>query len=172
MKLVIVESTEKAQRLRRILSADYEVRPCFGLVRKLALRELRVGSGGEFAERYELLPNQQFTLGGIRRAAREASVIYLATTPDREGDLLAWDISECLPRRERGKVRRLMLGEITAAVVREALGAAREIDVKLAGAARARHDRDRSAAAGGRARDGATRLQPYARLGNHSTGGA
>ncbi len=138
MKLVIVETPEKAERLSSILGKGYDVRATLGEVRRLALRELRMVARGEFVERYETPRERQLVLAGIRKAARGANVVIIATTPDRAGELLAWDIAECLPSRERGKVRRVVLREMTPVAVREAISTAHKMDMKAVDAARAR----------------------------------
>jgi len=138
MKLVIVETPEKAERVSSILGKGYDVRATCGEVRRLALRELRMVAGGEFVERYETPCERKLVLAGLCKAAQQAESVIIATTPDRVGELLAWDVAECLPPRERGKVRRAVLGEMTPTAVLHAISAAGEIDMKAVDAARAR----------------------------------
>jgi DNA topoisomerase-1 len=136
MKLVIVETPEKAEQLARILDRGFDVRASLGQVRRPAMKELSTALIEGFVEHYEILPEGELPLAAIRKAAHQAEAIYLATSPDPEGELLAWDILECLPVRDRRKARRILLHEITPAATEAELEGAAELSMVRVGAPR------------------------------------
>jgi DNA topoisomerase-1 len=137
MKLVIVERHSKAEALSRILGSDCVVRATLGALRDLPTRKPGITVEDGFAEDYKVLSEKQVVLAGLKKAAREAEAIFLATDPGREGEALAWHVAACLPERDRDKVKRVRLSEITEAAVKEAFTSPDTISTCLVDAWRA-----------------------------------
>src|SRR5439155_1254050 len=98
--LVIVESPAKAKTIERYLGPDYTVLASYGHVRdlpeKLGKDELGVDVEHDFAPVYEIVADRRKQVGAIERAARKADLVYLATDLDREGEAIAWHVSEAI----------------------------------------------------------------------------
>lgn len=140
--LVIVESPAKARTLAGILGRDYVVKASVGHVRDLPKGELGVDVAHGFQPRYVVPREKQRVVQELREAAREASTIYLATDPDREGEAIAWHLVQAVDLA--GKVcRRAVFHEVTPQAIREAFRHPREIDMQLVDAQQARRILDR-----------------------------
>jgi DNA topoisomerase-1 len=140
--LVVVESPAKARTISGILGHEYEVRASVGHVRDLPKRELGVDVEQGFQPRYVVPREKSRAVKEIRKAAEEASAVYLATDPDREGEAIAWHLIEAADLE--GKThRRVVFHEITAAAVRQAFDHPRDIDMQLVDAQQARRVLDR-----------------------------
>ena len=148
MKLVIVESPSKSKTITKYLGEGFVVRASVGHVRDLpksSKKAIDIGAG--FTPHYEVVAKKEEVLADIAAQSRKADEILLATDPDREGEAIAWHISEVLKERlGKGtikKMQRISFHEITKEAVQEALKNPREIDQNLRQAQEARRVLDR-----------------------------
>src|SRR5258706_5258041 len=140
--LVVVESPAKAKTINKYLGRDYKVIASMGHVRDLPKSKLGVDVDDDFAETYESLESRKKILKELKDAAKDASDIYIATDPDREGEAIGWHLIQELKGKKR-KFHRLTFNEITKKAVNEALSHPRAIDEKMVAAQRARRVLDR-----------------------------
>ncbi|MBI4065741.1 type I DNA topoisomerase [Candidatus Kaiserbacteria bacterium] len=152
-RLLIVESPTKARTIGKYLGSDYEVLASVGHVRDLPKSNSdAVDIEGGFIPRYVVSADKREVIAKIERAAEKADEIYLATDPDREGEAIAWHISELI-KKELGNtksqntknklIQRVVYHEITKEAVEEALAHPRDIDENLRRAQEARRVLDR-----------------------------
>ena len=140
--LVIVESPAKAKTINKYLGRDYKVLASMGHVRDLPKSKLGVDVDEGFAPVYELLATRKKVIAELKSAAKDATDIYIATDPDREGEAIGWHLAEELGTKKK-KIHRLMFNEITKKAVQDALLHPRNIDEKMVAAQRARRVLDR-----------------------------
>ncbi len=140
--LIIVESPAKARTLKRFLGDRFDVRASMGHVRDLPERELAVDVDKDFQPRYEVVDSRAQTIRDLRSAVSrdKGREVILASDPDREGEAIAWHLSEVLKLREP---KRIEFHEITSDAVRRALEHPRDIDMRLVNAQQARRIVDR-----------------------------
>ena len=112
--LVIVESPAKAKTIERYLGSGYRVLASYGHVRDLPEKRLGVDIEHEFAPTYVPLKDKTGILERLSVAARNASVVYLATDPDREGEAIAWHLAEALKLKNP---QRIQANELTRQAV-------------------------------------------------------
>ncbi len=141
-KLVIVESPAKARTINRYLGKDYTVKASMGHVRDLPKREIGVDIEHGFEPTYVTLSNRKKMLTQLRKQARSAEAVYLATDLDREGEAIAWHLTEAL-KLPPEKTRRVVFNEITSQAVRNAFAQPRGIDPSKVNAQQARRILDR-----------------------------
>ena len=135
--LVIVESPAKARTISRILGEKYDVRASIGHVRDLPERDLGVDVEDGFRPNYVVPKEKSKTVKEIKDAAKNASSVYLATDPDREGEAIAWHLLEAAGLAS-ADLHRVVFHEITPEAVQEAFRHPREIDMNLVDAQQAR----------------------------------
>src|SRR5229473_445031 len=140
--LVVVESPAKAKTINKYLGRDYKVVASMGHIRDLPKSKLGVDIENDFAEQYESLASRKKVLKELKDAAKDASDIYIATDPDREGEAIGWHIAQELRGKKR-KFHRLTFNEITKKAVQDAMKHPRVIDEKMVAAQRARRVLDR-----------------------------
>ncbi len=140
--LVIVESPAKAKTIKRYLGSDYQVMPSVGHVVDLPKSKLGVDIEHDFAPDYVVIKGKEKVIGEIKSAAKGKENIYLASDPDREGEAIAWHIAEHLGKT-KSNVRRVLLHEITAAAVKQAVANPSNLDHHLFDAYQARRVLDR-----------------------------
>jgi len=140
--LVVVESPAKAKTINKYLGRDYKVVASMGHIRDLPKSKLGVDVDNDFAEQYESLESRKKVLKELKDAAKDATDIYVATDPDREGEAIGWHLKHELSGRRR-KIHRLTFNEITKKAIQEALKHPRAIDEKIVDAQRARRVLDR-----------------------------
>jgi len=140
--LVVVESPAKAKTINKYLGRDYKVVASMGHIRDLPKSKLGVDIDNDFAEQYESIATRKKVIKELKDAAREASDIYVATDPDREGEAIGWHLTQELAGRKR-KIHRLTFNEITKKAIQDALLHPRAIDEKMVAAQRARRVLDR-----------------------------
>ena len=145
--LVVVESAAKAKTIERFLGGSYRVMASGGHVRDLPQRGLSVDIANGFRPQFEVVPDRAKILETLKRAARKASHIYLATDPDREGEAISHDLAEefltALPRGRKVRIERITFHEITPPAVRRALDSACEVDANKVKAQQTRRVLDR-----------------------------
>jgi DNA topoisomerase-1 len=140
--LVIVESPAKAKTIRKILGADFQVEASIGHVRDLPKNKLGVNVRKNFEPQYEILREKEKIVKELQEAAQAADKVYLAPDPDREGEAIAWHLSEILGLPEK-KLHRVEFNEITKEAVLNAMKKPRRIDQSLVDAQQARRLLDR-----------------------------
>ncbi|HEY0285303.1 MAG TPA: type I DNA topoisomerase [Vicinamibacterales bacterium] len=140
--LVIVESPAKAKTINKYLGRDYKVLASMGHVRDLPESKLGVDVDEGFAPVYELLASRKKVIAELKSAAKDATDIYIATDPDREGEAIGWHLAEELGTKKK-KIHRLMFNEITKKAVQEAMKHPGVIDMKMVDAQQARRVLDR-----------------------------
>jgi DNA topoisomerase-1 len=140
--LVVVESPAKARTIGKYLGKDYDVVASMGHVRDLPKSDFAVDINGGVSVTYEVTPKGKKVVSSIRKAAKAAERVYLATDPDREGEAIAWHIAEAA-KLAAASTRRVTFTEITADAVRLAFADPRQIDAHLVDAQQARRVVDR-----------------------------
>ncbi len=140
--LVIVESPAKAKTIERYLGPGYRVVASYGHVRDLPAKALGVDIDHDFAPRYEPLKDRRRELDKLATEARRATLVWLATDLDREGESIAWHIAEYagLPA---DRIQRVTFSEITKSAIDEAFAHPRTINLDLVNAQQARRVIDR-----------------------------
>mgnify|MGYP005840035221 CR=1 FL=1 len=141
-RLVIVESPAKARTVGRILGRGFLVKASIGHVRDLLKSQLAVDIENGFKPTYRVPKEKQAVVRELREAVRQADEVYLATDPDREGEAIAWHLTE-VARIPPEKLRRVVFHEITEPAIREAFAHPRGIDMQLVHAQQARRILDR-----------------------------
>lgn len=140
--LVIVESPAKAKTISKILGKDFQVKASIGHIRDLPRTKLGVNVRNNFEPQYEILREKEPIVKELREAALEAEHVYLAPDPDREGEAIAWHLSELLAL-PKSKLHRIEFHEITKEAVLAAIKTPRQIDKRLVDAQQARRVLDR-----------------------------
>ena len=140
MQLVIVESPTKAKTLAKFLGSGYEVLSSAGHVVDLPKGDLGVDIEHDFAPNYVPLPKKKSVVTALKKAAKGAKEIFLATDPDREGEAIAWHLKGLVGD---GKTARITFHEITEEAVKESFKHPREVDQKLVDSQQARRVLDR-----------------------------
>ncbi len=139
-KLIIVESPTKARTLGRFLGSGYEVTASNGHVRDLPKSKLGIDVDNNFEPDYVISPDKKEIVSRLKKDAKGAQEVYLATDPDREGEAIAWHIQYILGEKVP---KRITFHEITSEAVNEALAHPRGIDTNLVDAQQARRVLDR-----------------------------
>ncbi len=141
-KLVIVESPAKAKTIEKFLGRGYKVEASQGHVRDLPKSQLGVDTSNDFEMKYITIRGRGKILARIKKEAKNASRIYLATDPDREGEAISWHLAHSLDL-DPAKPCRIEFHEITKRAVKEALEHPRPIDMDRVDAQQARRALDR-----------------------------
>ena len=140
-KLVIVESPTKARTISRFLGDDFKVIASMGHVRDLPSWKVAVRAENDFEPEYEITKTAKPIVSTIKSAAKNASDIFLATDPDREGEAIAWHLLEAAEITK--PVQRVVFHSITENSVSDAFDHPRQIDMRLVNAQFARRHIDR-----------------------------
>lgn len=146
MKLVIVESPAKAKTINKYLGNDYKVIASFGHIRDLPSKNGSVLPEKDFAMKYEISDKSSKYVNEIIKSAKNASEIYLATDPDREGESISWHVMEVLKSKkvieDDNKFKRIAFNEITKKAVLNSIAHPRAVDGNLVNAQQARRALD------------------------------
>ncbi len=140
--LVIVESPAKVKTIKKFLGPNYEVMASMGHVRDLPKSQIGVSPENDFDPKYITIRGKGDLIASLRKEAKKAEKIYLATDPDREGEAISWHLLFALKLEDK-KVYRITFNEITKNAVKESLKHPREIDMGLVDAQQARRVLDR-----------------------------
>ncbi len=140
--LVIVESPSKAKTIGKYLGDDYVVKASMGHLRDLPKSTMGVDLKGSFQPEYIDVPGKEDIISDLKKAAKNAETVYLATDPDREGEAISWHLKELLQLPD-SKTQRVTFNEITQKVVCQSIKAPRSIDYALVDAQQARRVLDR-----------------------------
>ena len=139
-KLIIVESPAKTKTLKGFLGSDYQIEASMGHVRDLPEKKLSIDLENDFAPTYVIIPERKEIVAKLKTAAKNASEVFLASDPDREGEAISWHLQEALGLRNP---RRIQFNEITKSAVQAALLHSRAIDMDRVNAQQARRELDR-----------------------------
>ena len=141
-KLVIVESPAKAKTIQKYLGKGYQVMASMGHVRDLPKSRLGVDIEHDFAPEYIDIRGKGQLRNELKKAAKHASFVYLATDPDREGEAISWHLSNMLDLGGEEKSR-VTFNEITKTGIKSGMAAPRNIDINLVNAQQTRRILDR-----------------------------
>ncbi len=141
-KLVIVESPAKANTIMKFLGKNYVVMASMGHVRDLPKSQLGVDLENDYEPKYITIRGKGELLSALRKEAKNADHVYLATDPDREGEAISWHLMTALNLDEE-KTDRITFNEITKDAVEKSIKSARNIDMNLVDAQQARRVLDR-----------------------------
>lgn len=140
--LVIVESPAKAKTIEKYLGKDYSVKSSFGHIRDLPKKGLNIDIEHDFAPSYEINPDKKKVVAELRKAAKDATDVWLASDEDREGEAIAWHLTQAL-KLDPKKTKRIVFHEITKTAIENAIKTPRTVDLKLVDAQQARRVLDR-----------------------------
>jgi len=141
-KFVIVESPTKARTVGRFLGKGYVVRASVGHIRDLLRSQISVDVENDFAPKYRIPNEKRKIVKELSEIVQKSGQVYLATAPDREGEAIAWHLSEVL-QLAPDQLKRVVFHEITRSAVDEAFAHPRSIDMSLVDAQQARRILDR-----------------------------
>lgn len=139
--LVIVESPTKAKTLQRYLGENYQIEASMGHIRDLPKAEFGVDIEHDFEPEYIVPRDKRKRVNELKKVANSAQTLYLATDPDREGEAIAWHISEMLSKN--GDTKRVVFHEITEDAIKQAFENPRQLNLQLVNAQQARRVLDR-----------------------------
>ena len=140
--LVIVESPTKVKTIKKFLGANYEVAASNGHVRDLPKSQLGIDVEKDYEPKYITIRGKGDILAALRKSAKKADKVFLATDPDREGEAISWHLSKALKLEEKS-INRITFKEITKSAVKDSLKHPRKLDVDLVDAQQARRILDR-----------------------------
>jgi DNA topoisomerase-1 len=140
--LVIVESPAKADTIQKFLGNDYIVKSSFGHIRDLHDSELSIDVADGFKPEYVIPAEKRKLVSELKKAAKEAETVWLASDEDREGEAISWHLFETLGLKEEN-TKRIVFHEITKNAILNAIENPREIDMSLVNAQQARRVLDR-----------------------------
>jgi DNA topoisomerase-1 len=140
--LVIVESPAKVKTIKKFLGSNYEVEASNGHVRDFPKSQFGIDVEHDFEPKYITIRGKGELLAKLRKAAKKADKIYLATDPDREGEAISWHLMQAL-KEDPAKMHRITFNEITKTAVKASIKQARELDTDLVDAQQARRMLDR-----------------------------
>lgn len=141
-KLIIVESPSKATTIKKFLGSDYKVMASKGHVRDLPKSKLGVDPDKDFEVQYINIRGKASLINELKKEAKKAGTVYLATDPDREGEAIAWHLAYLL-NLPTNSLCRVTFNEITKDTVKKSIKEPREIDMNLTDAQQARRVMDR-----------------------------
>lgn len=140
--LVIVESPHKAQKIQEYLGKDFVVKSSKGHVRDLPENSLSIDIEHGFTPEYVIPADKQKLVNELKKDAKSASTVWLASDEDREGEAIAWHLSEVLGLKKE-QTKRIVFHEVTKPALLEAIKTPREVDMNLVSAQQARRVLDR-----------------------------
>ena len=140
--LVIVESPAKAKTIEGYLGKDFVVKSSFGHVRDLAKKGIAIDIEHDFQPNYEVSADKKAIVAELKKLAKEAETVWLATDEDREGEAISWHLYETL-NLEKKDTKRITFNEITKSAILKAIDNPRKINKELVDAQQARRVLDR-----------------------------
>ena len=140
--LVIVESPAKAKTIEKFLGKDYKVMSSYGHIRDLKEKEFSIDIDHDYAPKYVIPADKRKVVVELKSAAENASTVWLASDEDREGEAIAWHLSEVLGLKT-DETKRIVFHEITKNAILHAIENPRHIDMNLVNAQQARRVLDR-----------------------------
>jgi DNA topoisomerase I len=143
-KLVIVESPAKARTLGKILGRGYSLKASLGHIRDLPKSQIGVDIENDFEPKYVIPPDKRKLVTELKNAVKDASAVFLATDPDREGEAISWHLEQVIDGHNKDiPYRRVVFHEITEEAINQAFKHPRDIDMQLVNAQQARRVLDR-----------------------------
>jgi DNA topoisomerase-1 len=133
--LVIVESPAKAKTIEKFLGKDYSVKSSFGHIRDLPKKGLSIDKENNFAPSYEVPDDKKRVVAELKKEAKTAEMVWLASDEDREGEAIAWHLSEALGLKP-ANTKRIVFHEITESAIRHAIENPRDVDTMEKGPTR------------------------------------
>ena len=140
--LVIVESPAKAKTIEKFLGKDFKVESCFGHIADLPSKELGVDVENDFKPKYIVNKDKKIVVKKLNDLAKKSDTIWLASDEDREGEAIAWHLTEEL-KLDKNKTKRIVFNSITKSAIQKAIENPREINYGLVNAQQARRVLDR-----------------------------
>ena len=140
--LVIVESPAKAKTIEKYLGKDFKVASSFGHIADLPSKELGVDVDGDFTPKYIIPSDKKSLVKELKSQAKKAEMVWLASDEDREGEAIAWHLSESLNLTENN-TKRIVFHEITKTAILKAIENPRKINYNIVNAQQARRVLDR-----------------------------
>ncbi len=140
--LVIVESPAKAKTIEKFLGKDYTVKSSFGHIRDLSKKKLGIDIENNFEPEYVISEDKKKVVDELKKITKDSNTIWLASDEDREGEAIAWHLSEVL-KLDKSKTRRIVFHEITKNAIQNAIENPRDINQSLVNAQQARRILDR-----------------------------
>ena len=141
-KLIIVESPAKANTIKKFLGGNTKVVASMGHIRDLPKSRIGIDIENDFEPQYINIRGKGDLIKSLKKDAKSAKKIYIATDPDREGEAIAWHLATIL-NENKEKITRVTFNEITKTAVQKAIKEPRDIDVNLVDAQQARRVLDR-----------------------------
>jgi DNA topoisomerase-1 len=120
--LVVVESPTKVRTLKKYLGKTYNVAATVGHIKDLPPKEMGIDIDNDFTPKYRTIPGKQKVISSLKKAAGDATDIYLAPDPDREGEAIAWHAKEVLKKKDRN-FHRVLFHELTKSAILKAMNA-------------------------------------------------
>ncbi|MCB0760268.1 MAG: type I DNA topoisomerase [Flavobacteriales bacterium] len=140
--LVIVESPAKAKTIEGYLGKDFTVKSSYGHVRDLPSNKLAIDIEKGFEPQYEVSSDKKQVISELKKLAKDAEVVWLATDEDREGEAISWHLMEALKLKQE-QTKRIVFHEITKPAILKAIENPRTVDINLVNAQQARRVLDR-----------------------------
>ncbi len=140
--LVIVESPAKAKTIENYLGKDFTVKSSYGHIRDLPTKGLAIDIENDFEPEYQVADDKKKLLNELKKLAKEAQIVWLATDEDREGEAISWHLYETLDLAKK-ETKRITFNEITKTAVLASIEKPREINQELVNAQQARRVLDR-----------------------------
>lgn len=140
--LVIVESPAKAKTIEKFLGNDYLVTSSIGHIRDLEKKDFGIDMENNYQPKYVVSPDKKKIVSELKKLAKEAKTVWIASDEDREGEAIAWHLQEVLNLKPE-KTKRIVFHEITKDAIVKAIGNPRPIDLNLVNAQQARRVLDR-----------------------------
>lgn len=140
--LVIVESPAKAKTIEKFLGKDFTVLSSYGHIRDMQKKGMGIDLTNRFEPTYEISPDKKKTVAELRKIAKTAEAVWLATDEDREGEAIAWHLAEAL-NLDVKTTKRIVFHEITKSAIQKAVAEPRTVDMNVVNAQQARRVLDR-----------------------------
>ncbi|MGD8703291.1 MAG: DNA topoisomerase, partial [Desulfosarcina sp.] len=140
--LVVVESPTKVRTIKKYLGNDYNVAATVGHIKDLPSKDLGIDIDKDFSPHYRTIPGKSKVLSQLRSAAGDATEVYLAPDPDREGEAIAWHTADVLKKKGR-HFHRVLFHELTKKAILDAMDQAQDLDRDKYEAQQARRILDR-----------------------------
>ena len=140
--LVIVESPAKAKTIEKFLGQEYLVTSSYGHIRDLSKKDNGIDLKNHFQPNYEISPDKKKLVTELKKASKDAEIVWLASDEDREGEAIAWHLYEVLGLNPKN-TKRIVFHEITKEAILRAIENPRNIDLNLVNAQQARRVLDR-----------------------------
>jgi len=140
--LIIVESAAKAKTISNFLGKEYTIKASVGHIRDLPGKSMGVDIENKFEPKYEVSPDKKKVVTELKKLTKESDIVWLATDEDREGEAIAWHLSQVL-KLDAAKTKRIVFHEITKPAILKAIDNPRELDENLVNAQQARRILDR-----------------------------